>query len=112
MSLGHLHIIPMIVQSDKGASIKYVRTEGGGGSEKVGKIAYACTFALYMAAIFCVQGEGGGLKISLLMRTYLMDAPQHVFDCCDRPRLFLGSRHIGLTHKAKSPCAPRQSQSQ
>ena len=44
--------------SAKGPFIKYIRTEGEGGSEIFGEYAYACTFTLYIAAIFCVQGKG------------------------------------------------------
>ena len=58
-------------QSAKGASIKYVRTEGEGGVQKVGKYAYDNTDRLREK---CIRG-GRGSKKPENLRTYLMDAP-------------------------------------
>ena len=76
-----------------GSSIKYVRNWGGRGSEIFWEYAYACTFTLYKATIFCVQGEGGP-KIGLFVRAYFMDGPYiHKF-----PELLWPSAHPTWVH--------------
>ena len=57
--------------SSKGASIKYVRTEGEGGSKKSENMR---TIRL-IGCVKSVQEGGRGSKKPENLRTYLMDAP-------------------------------------
>ena len=64
------------MSTDKGASIKYVRTEGEGGrGPKSVRSKGGCVNLVLQTWPKCVQGGGRGSKSRKISRTYLMDGP-------------------------------------